>query len=278
MTLEAPRGYRHPVIRFSMSQITTLGWSFERDVEACVAAGVPGIGVAIRKLGPIGVGRAAALLRQAGLGVSCLTSAGPFPLDDQGATAAALAETRGHLEAAATLGAACLMLLPGHAPARSWEEQAERSRPLVESLLPEAARLGVRLALEPVSQLRMDLGFLHAFDDALDFVDAIGSPWCGVVLELNNAWIERGLYANIRERTDRIALVQVSDFAVGTLAASERVVIGDGDIPLRRICHALADAGYDGWYDIELLGPAIEREGYASVVPRAVAAFRALWS
>jgi sugar phosphate isomerase/epimerase len=69
----------------------------------------------------------------------------------------------------------------------------------------------------------------------------------------------------------------VSDFTVGTMAASQRVVIGDGDIPLRRICHALADAGYAGWYDIELLGPAIEAEGYAAVVPRAIARFRDLW-
>src|SRR5205823_12605427 len=58
----------------------------------------------------------------------------------------------------------------------------------------------------------LDLAFLHSFDEALDFVDQIGSPWLGVVLELNNAWIERRLYANIRARTDRIALVQVSDF------------------------------------------------------------------
>jgi sugar phosphate isomerase/epimerase len=71
--------------------------------------------------------------------------------------------------------------------------------------------------------------------------------------------------------------VQVSDFKVGTRCASERVVIGDGDIPLGSICRTLAAAGYDGWYDIELLGPAIEAEGYASVVPRAVARFRALW-
>src|SRR5262249_19885886 len=65
---------------------------------------------------------------------------------------------------------------------------------------------------------------------------------------------------------------------VGTLAASERVVIGDGDIPLRRICHALADAGYAGWWDIELLGSAIEAEGYESVVPRALKRFRELWT
>jgi sugar phosphate isomerase/epimerase len=190
----------------------------------------------------------------------------------------ALDRTRGHLEAAAALGAGCLCVLPGHALGHSWEEAASRARPLIEALLPDAERLGVRVAIEPVSQLRVDLGFLHSFADALDFVDTIGSPWLGVVLELNNAWIERGLYTNIRDRTDRIALVQVSDFRAGTMSASERVVIGDGDIPLRRLCGALAAAGYDGWYDIELLGPAIEAEGYESVVPRAIARFRALWA
>src|SRR5438094_2941539 len=61
------------------------------------------------------------------------------------------------------------------------------------------------------------------------------------------------------------------------MSASDRVVIGDGDIPLRRLCGALADAGYDGWYDIELLGPAIEAEGYEAVVPWAIARFRGLW-
>jgi sugar phosphate isomerase/epimerase len=264
--------------RVSVSQITTLGWSFERDVAFHRSIGTKAIGVSVRKLEATGVERARALLDEAGIAVSCLTSSGPFPLDDETATAAALARTRQHLEAATTLGAECVFVLPGYAPALSWEEQAERARPVFRSLVVDAERRRVRLAIEPVSQLRVDLGFLHRFDEALDFADELGSPWVGVVLELNNAWIERDLYRNIRERTDRIAIVQVSDFAVGTLAASDRVVIGDGDIPLRRICRALADAGYDGWWDLELLGPRIEAEGYESVVPRALAAFEALWT
>jgi sugar phosphate isomerase/epimerase len=160
----------------------------------------------------------------------------------------------------------------------SWDEAAARAREHVAALCPDARRLGVRLAVEPVSQLRMDLCFLHSFHDALDFADALDAPEVGVVLELNNAWIERHLEADVRTRTDRIAVVQVSDFKVGTLRASERVMIGDGDIPLRRHVRALAAAGYAGWYDIELLGPAIDAEGYAAVVPRALARFRELWT
>lgn len=266
------------MVRFSLSQITTLNWPFERDVEAYVAAGVPAVGVAIRKLEACGVARAARLLREAGLAVSCLTSSGPFPLGDSSGERAALERTCRHLEAAAELGADCLMVLPGSAAGWSWEETAERARPLIEALIPLAEQARIRVALEPTSQLRMDLAFLHGFDEALDFADAIGSPWVSVVLEINNAWIERRLYDNIHQRTARIGVVQVNDFKVGTLSASDRVMIGDGDIPLRRICRALAAAGYDRWYDIELLGPAIEAEGYASVVPRAIARFRALWN
>jgi len=265
------------VPRFSVSQITTLHWPFARDVAAIAAAGAPGIGIAIRKLEAVGLERAGALVHEQHLAVSCLTSSGLFPLGDDAGERAALARTRDHLAAAAALGADCLMVLPGANPALSWEEAAARARPLIAALLPDAERLGVRLALEPTSQLRMDLAFLHSFDEALDFADSFDSPWLTVTLELNNAWIERRLYDNIRDRCQRIGVVQISDFRVGTLTASERVVIGDGDIPLRRLCAALTAAGYDGWYDIELLGPAIEAEGYDAVVPRAVARFRELW-
>jgi len=266
------------VERLSVNQITTGAWPFERDVDALVRAGASGIGIAIRKLEAVGVGAARRLVREAGLAVSCLTSSGRFPLGDARGEEAALTRTLAHLDDAAALEADCLMVLPGSAPALSWEEAADRARPLLERLARAAERACVRIAIEPTSQLRMDLAFVHDFGDALDLVEDIGSPWLGVVLELNNAWIERGLYRNIAERASRIALVQVSDFRVGTLSASERVMIGDGDIPLRRIVRALSEAGYDRWWDVELLGPAIDAAGPEAIVPQAVERFRALWT
>jgi len=268
-----------PVVpRFSLNQVSTLGWTFERDLDAYAAAGVPAIGISLHKLEAAGTARGVHLVRARGLPVSCLTSSGPIPLEDAPGAARALGRAREHLAVAAELGAACLMLLPGAAPGLPWNEAAARARAHVEALREDARRLGVRIAIEPVSQLRMDLCFLHSFHDALDFVDAIDAPEVGVVLELNNAWIERHLAANLRTRTARIAVVQVSDFKVGTLRASERVMIGDGDIPLGRLVRALADAGYEGWYDIELIGPVIEAAGYETVVPRALERFRELWS
>lgn len=277
MTRAAIGGYPPAVPRVSISQVTTGAWPFGRDVAAIAAAGARGIGVTVRKLDAVGVPTACRLVRDAGLDVACVTASGLFPLGDPVGEAAALARARGHLAAAAELRAGCLMLVTGPPGPLAWEEAAARLRPLVAALVADAERLGVRLALEPTSALRRDISFLHSFDDALDLVDGFASPWLGVVLELNSAWSERRLYENVRTRADRIALVQVSDFRVGTMTASTRVMIGDGDIPLRRLCGAIAEAGYGGWWDLELLGPEIDALGPDRVVPLAVERFQALW-
>lgn len=266
-----------PVPRWSMSQITTLNQGFERDIELYRRHGVKCVGLSLAKLNAIGVDRAERLLREAGMAVSCITAAGP--LDHSGTT---IGRQRNEdaaevVRLGARLGADCVMLMTGSDTRRSWEENALSLRPLVEDLVRVAERERVRIAIEPTHALRADTSFIHGFGDALDFVDEVDSPWLGVVMEVNNAWIEPRLYRNIAERTRRIFLVQVNDWKVGTLTTPQRVVIGDGDIPLPRIMKSLRDAGYGGWYDIELIGPAIEAEGYESVVPRAIRAFEALW-
>ena len=78
-----------------MSEITTLGWSFERDVEAFAAAGAPGIGLSLRKLEAYGVPRAACRLHEAGLAASCLVSSGGFPLGDAAGERRALGSSAG---------------------------------------------------------------------------------------------------------------------------------------------------------------------------------------
>jgi len=89
-------------------------------------------------------------------------------------------------------------------------------------------------------------------------------------MEVNACWAERGLGATIAAAVDRLRLVQVSDFAIGTLSTPNRLVPGDGDIPLARIIGQLLDAGYEGCFDLELIGPAIDAEGYEAAIGRSV--------
>jgi sugar phosphate isomerase/epimerase len=92
-----------------------------------------------------------------------------------------------------------------------------------------------------------------------------------VLLECNACWTERALGSTIAAGIGRIRLVQVSDYRVGTHCTPDRLVPGDGDIPLGRIIGQLLAAGYSGVFDLELIGPRIEIEGYPSAIQRSVA-------
>ena len=52
---------------------------------------------------------------------------------------------------------------------------------------------------------------------------------------------------------------------------SGRVIApGDGDIPLERLLTMVLDAGFEGSFDLEVMGPRVEEEGYHSSVRRSV--------
>jgi sugar phosphate isomerase/epimerase len=64
-------------------------------------------------------------------------------------------------------------------------------------------------------------------------------------------------------------VVQVSDYVLGDKSLPARAVPGDGVIPLRHIFAQLFASGYDGNFDLELLGPRIDKEGHREAARRA---------
>jgi sugar phosphate isomerase/epimerase len=165
------------------------------------------------------------------------------------------------------LRAPLVVLTTGPAGPATWEEAADTFADTMAPAVDEALGADVRLVLEHTNSLRADVGFVHTLRDAVDLARRIG---LGVCVEVNACWAERGLAATLREGADVIALVQVSDYAIGTTSTPDRLVPGDGDIPLRRILGDVLAAGYEGPFELELVGPRIDAEGYASAITRSV--------
>src|SRR6185295_13032284 len=134
-------------------------------------------------------------------------------------------------------------------------------------LIEDANGRGIPFGLEHTNSLRVDVGFVHSLRDVVDLARRMG---IGVCVETNACWAERALDETIRTSVDTFRIVQVSDFAIGTLSTPNRLVPGDGDIPLERILGQVLAAGYDGCFDLELIGPRIDEEGYESSCTRAV--------
>jgi sugar phosphate isomerase/epimerase len=259
--------------RISVSAISTFHWSLTDDLAFYARYGLTDVGISVVKLEQHGWEDGAARIRDAGVRVTNLIGLGPFRLAEPAGWPAQQERLVRALDAATTVGAECLVCTTGPAGPLTWEEAADALAEAMAPVLAEARGRGVPFALEHTNPLRVDVGFVHTLRDVLDLADRLD---VGVCMEVNACWAERGLAATITTGVDRLRLVQVSDFAVGTFTTPHRLVPGDGDIPLARILGQVLDAGYAGVFDLELIGPAIEEEGYEPAVLRSLSRIRAL--
>lgn len=233
-----------------------------------VGHGIARIGVPVGQLSAGGVGANAAALREAGVEVLDVVQPAAFTLVDPARWPAERDRLRRGIEAAAAVGAPILYLTTGPAASLIWDEAATRFADAVGPVREDARAAGVRLAVENTTTLRADLGFVHRLADALDAAALAGVAVCA---DLCAAWTDRDLRLAITTgaMAGRFALVQVADVVLGTLRSPDRAVPGDGDIPIRRQLRWLADAGYPGPVEVELLGPRITAEGPARAAARA---------
>jgi sugar phosphate isomerase/epimerase len=241
----------HP--RLSVNSLSSLNQSLRQDIAMWHALGMDHVGLMSSKIAETGWGRAQELIAAAGLRVSTVA-----------ANQATVPEA---LEFAASAAAGSVYVQSGAAGPLTWEEAAEGFRETFAPLTALANRLGVALAVEPTNPLRADMSFVFSLRDAVDLARSTGIH---VVLDLYSCWYERGLAELVRDNIDLVALVQVCDFVVGTLDTPNRAVPGDGDIPLERILEVVINSGYSGAFDLEILGPRIEAEGYPDAIRRSV--------
>jgi len=168
--------------------------------------------------------------------------------------------------AASTMGARYIALTSGSAGAMPWDEAVDA---LGRLLSPFVARAPVPVIVEHTNQLRSDLSFVFRLRDTLDVARALKM---GVLMETTACWGERDLEATLADGAADIALVHVSDLGPVVLSTPDRLVPGDGVIPLTRMAATLLAAGYEGPFELEFAGPHIEAMGYDVALARALPA------
>lgn len=256
----------HP--RLSVSALSSIRFDFDEDLALWGTLGVDAVGLFWPKLQAAGVDRAVGDILDAGLRVSSVACRG-FTLDDPAGWDGERADLDAALDAAAAVRAACLFVTAGTPGRLGFDAAVDALDAALSPVRDRGQTAGVRVAIEHTNPLRRDVGFVHSLQDMVEVARRLD---VGVVVELTNCWSDRDVDATIARGADTVQLVQASDYVVGTLTASERAVPGDGDIPLRHLLEAIDTAGYDGYVELEMLGPRIEEEGYATAIRRGVAA------
>lgn len=167
---------------------------------------------------------------------------------------------------AGTLGAKAIYLVSGGRGSLDWDGAANRFAEVIAPCLPVAAEKGVKLLVETASDFNADIHIAHTLDDTVRLAEIAG---IGVCIDFQPVWFEADLKGKFARAMPLTGLIQVSDYVSGDRTAPCRAVPGDGMIPLERLIGDVLEAGYEGVFDLELLGPRIEEEGPRNACKRA---------
>ena len=237
----------------SISQITTLPASFEEDLQAYRAAGATGIGIWELKIPEGDEAKTLAALEASGLAstnaVTNVPSILPLPQfpgpDDPAVRVAAYCAS---LRRLAPFRPSAVVLLTG---------PGDRGAVLdgLRTIAAEARANGLKIGVEPYSGSHggEDWTIVSTIRDAVALVDEAGvADDVGVMFDLWHLWDTDGLDQDVADYADRIVGVHVNDVREPTRSFADRVLPGDGVADVPRILRLLDDAGWDGFYDLEV--------------------------
>ena len=217
------------------------------------------------------------MLGDSALQVSHLFWAGGFTGSDGRSYKESVEDATEALHTAAQIHADTLVVYSGGRGGHT----ANHARRLIEGalgeLIPTAVRLGITLALEPMHPGCADeFTFLTSLDDTVSLIESVGNPRVKMVLDTYHLGQDAGLVEQIPEIAQHVVLVQLGDARQPPEGEQNRCRLGEGMVPLQEIVDGLKGAGYDGYYDVELLGEDVETADYHSLLTHARNAFEKL--
>ncbi|HEX3998473.1 MAG TPA: sugar phosphate isomerase/epimerase family protein [Pirellulales bacterium] len=263
--------------RLSMNEMTTYRWSFDEDVAEYRKAGIQAIGVWRHKLSDYGEKQGIDLLAEAGLPVSNVLWAGGFTGSDGHTFRESIADATEAIRLAAALKARSLVVYSGGRAGHTHNHARRLLIDALRELAPLAARAKVILAIEPMhAACAAEWTFLTTLADALSVLDVIGSPSVQLVFDAYHFGCDRAALEFLPHFAGRIAIVHFADGHCPTAQEQNRTRLGEGAVPLREVVAALRSVGYDGDYDVELIGQEIEATDYRELLRHSKAMFEEL--
>ncbi len=261
----------------SMNELTTYRWSFDEDVIRYSAVGIDAIGVWRQKLADFGEEKGNELLRDTQLAVSNLLWAGGFTGSDGRSYQESVDDAAEAIDLAADLGTNCLVVYSGGSNGHTKNHARRLLLGALKELAPMAREREVYLCIEPMHEsCASDWTFLTDIDATLDVLDEVNDSHARdavrMVFDTYHLAQDAAVLSRLDELAPRTAIVHVGDTKGTILGEQNRCPLGEGSLPLADVLARFTAAGYEGYFDVELMGEEIELADYDQLVRQSKAA------
>ena len=238
----------------------------DRIIDQCAERGIRAISPWRDQVAAVGLDPIAAQLKAHGIGLSGYCRGGFFPAPDAAGLRAALDDNRRAIDEAKTLNAPCLVLvvgaLPGALDGKAAYKDLGRARHEVRdgiaATLDYAREVGMPLAIEPLHPMQAaDRACINTLEQALDLCDELDAQKTGalgVALDIYHVWWDPKLQQQIvRAGQERLLAYHVCDWLTPTRdLLSDRGMMGDGVVELKKIRGWVEAAGFAGFSEVEI--------------------------
>ena len=168
---------------------------------------------------------------------------------------------------------------PGSDYRRAFEVAVEEYRALAEF----AAEHRVRIALEPLNPILMNVDtFVCSLPAAMEIVRAVDHPSFGIFVDVWHVWPDAAAEKHIAECGEKIFGVHINDWH-RPRCFGDRASIGQGKINLPPLLRAIHQTGYRGAYTLEIfsdesLPDSLWKSDLSQLIADNKAAFERVWA
>jgi sugar phosphate isomerase/epimerase len=238
----------------------------DRIIDQCAERGIRAISPWRDQVAAVGLDKVARQLKAHGIGLSGYCRGGFFPAADAAGLKAALDDNRRAIDEAKTLDAPCLVLVVGALPGALEGKVAYKDigrargevREGIAASLEYAREVGMPLAIEPLHPMQAaDRACINTLEHALDICDELDAGKTGILgvaLDIYHVWWDPKLQQQIaRAGRERLLAYHVCDWLTPTRdLLSDRGMMGDGVVELKKIRGWVEDAGFAGFSEVEI--------------------------
>lgn len=242
--------------RLCVHTITTKPLGFEEACARYAEHGIRGISIWRDAVEGIEHGQVRKLLQKNGLTAVSYVRGGFFPSVDGSTRQAAIRDNLAMLQEAAGMEIPLLVLVCGADPGQPLAVSRDQVIAGIEAILPEASRLGVQLAIEPLHPMYADTrSAIVSLEQANDMAEYFNDRSLGIAVDVYHLWFDAALEKQIKRcgANGNLYAFHICDWNVPTTdMLNDRGLMGEGCIPVKQIRGWVEQAGFSGFHEVEI--------------------------
>ena len=258
--------------------ITTKPLEFEVACAKYAALGVKGISIWRDAVEGLDHRAVRECLRKNELSPVSYVRSGFFPALEVEKRDAAIEDKIAMLQEAAAMEIPMLVLVCGAEPRQALQTSRDQIKKGIEAILPEAKKLNVKLAIEPLHPMYADTrSAITSLEQANDMAEYFSDPYLGIAVDVYHLWFDDDLERQIKRcgSNNNLFAYHICDWNVPTTdMLLDRGLMGEGCIPLKQIRGWVEEAGFRGFNEVEIFSNKFWEENQDIFLDQIVNAYR----